>query len=72
MIKNKSKFKKVAIASLIVISFSAQAATLKSGTCKGISTPNGYKYIGTYCIDYACSVVQNLIFDNWCPYSVDL
>jgi Co/Zn/Cd efflux system component len=48
----------------------ANAATLKSGSCRGVSTPNGFKYVGTYCEDYACSVISTYMFDSWCPYSV--
>lgn len=62
----------IAVAGFFIVASSVQAATLKSGTCKGISTPNGYKYVGTYCVDYQCSVVQTLMFDSWCPYTVDI
>lgn len=48
----------------------AIAATLKSGTCRGISTEKGYKYVGTYCEDFACTVTTTYMFDSWCPYSV--
>jgi len=48
----------------------ANAATLKAGTCRGISTANGFKYVGTYCEDYACTVTSTHIFDSWCPYSI--
>jgi hypothetical protein len=56
----------------LIFSTSAGAATLKSGTCHGISTPQGYKYVGTYCVDFQCSVTTTLMFDSWCPYSIDL
>lgn len=50
----------------------AEGATLKSGTCRGVFTPQGYKYVGTYCVDYQCSVTTTLMFDSYCPYSVDI
>jgi hypothetical protein len=50
----------------------ANAATLKAGTCRGVSTNSGYKYVGTYCVDFSCSVTTTLMFDSWCPYSVDI
>jgi len=50
----------------------ADAATLKSGTCHGVSTPQGYRYVGTYCVDFQCTVTTTLIFDSYCPYSVDI
>lgn len=61
-----------AVAATLVLAASfSQAATLKAGTCRGVSTPNGYKYVGTYCVDFQCTVVQTLMFDSFCPYSVD-
>jgi|GEM_PF-5527918 len=62
----------VLLVAALVFSNIAEAATLKAGTCHGISTPQGYKYIGTYCVDFQCSVTTTLIFDSYCPYSVDI
>lgn len=62
----------VAIAALLISASSAQAATLKSGTCRGISTSTGYKYVGTYCVDFQCTTTVRLIFDSYCPYEVDV
>ena len=59
------------LAASLIISSTAAAATLKSGTCRGVSTSDGYKYVGTYCVDYACTVVTTLMVDHWCPYSID-
>jgi hypothetical protein len=44
----------------------ASAGALKK--CEGISTQNGYKYVGTYCVDYACTYVTTKMFDSYCPY----
>ena len=55
---------------ILLASNIATAATLKGGTCRGISTANGYKYVGTYCEDYACTVTSTYMFDSWCPYQV--
>lgn len=46
----------------------AMAATLK--TCEGISTDRGYKYVGVYCVDFACTVTTTRMFDSWCPYQI--
>ena len=46
------------------------ADTLKAGSCRGISTSNGYKYVGTYCVDFSCSVERTVMFDSWCPYNI--
>ena len=47
---------------------SAVAATLQK--CEGVSTPNGFKYVGTYCMDYDCKYVERYVFDSWCPYNI--
>ena len=46
----------------------ARAGTLVS--CDFVSTQNGARYIGTYCVDYACSYTTTRIFTSYCPYSI--
>lgn len=55
----------------ISLSFSnpASAGTLKS--CEGVSTPQGFVYVGTYCFDYSCSYTFTRVFKSYCPYSSD-
>ncbi len=36
--------------------------------CEPITTVAGFKYVGTYCIDYECKFVVRKIFDEYCPY----
>jgi hypothetical protein len=48
----------------------ASAGTLLS--CDGISTQAGYKYVGTYCVDYSCKFVVRRVFDEYCPYILEL
>ena len=63
--------KNLFIALICIASFTtANAATLKPGTCRGISTQNGFKYVGDYCEDFQCTVVSRYIFDSWCPYTI--
>ena len=62
----------VLLVAALIFTCAAEASTLKSGTCHGVSTPQGYKYVGTYCVDYQCTVVTTLMFDSYCPYTVDL
>ena len=62
----------IVLSALLAFSGGVQAATLKSGTCRGVSTPQGYKYVGTYCVDFQCTVTTTLMFDSYCPYSVDM
>jgi hypothetical protein len=65
--------KRMFIVLILAMSFTGavQAATLKAGTCKGISTSNGYEYVGTYCVDYSCSETVRLKFSSYCPFSVN-
>lgn len=46
----------------------ASAGTLKS--CDGVSTAQGFKYIGTYCVDFACQYVTRRMFDSYCPFQL--
>lgn len=62
--------KKLILALALVIPMVAISATLKAGSCRGISTSQGYKYVGLYCEDYQCTVVTQYIFDSWCPYQI--
>jgi hypothetical protein len=55
---------------LIFVASTASAATRES--CEGVSTPDGYKYVGVYCVDYSCEYTVTFMFDSYCPYSVDL
>lgn len=64
-----SKLKLFSLVVLLLVSALASAGTLKK--CEGISTSNGYKYVGTYCVDYACTYVTTRVFDSWCPYSIE-
>ena len=46
----------------------ARAGTLIS--CEGISTAQGYRYVGTYCVDYQCKYTTTRVFTSYCPYSI--
>jgi hypothetical protein len=39
--------------------------------CEGVSTAQGYKYVGTYCVDFSCTYVTTKIFDSYCPFSIN-
>jgi len=58
----------VLAASLAPVVAVARAGTLLR--CDGVSTQQGYKYVGTYCVDYACSYTTTRMFDSYCPYSL--
>lgn len=58
---------------VLATSFAPLPALARAGTlvrCDGISTQQGYKYVGTYCADYACTYTFTRIFDSYCPYSL--
>lgn len=46
----------------------ARAGTLIR--CEGISTQQGYKFVGTYCLDFNCQYTVTRIFDSYCPYTL--
>jgi hypothetical protein len=53
----------------LAVSTSASAGTLKS--CEGVSTSQGYMYVGTYCFDFACTYTFTRTFHSYCPYNSD-
>jgi len=59
------KFKFILIF-FIFLSSTVYAGTLKK--CEGVMTPQGYKYVGTYCYDYSCSYTYTKVFSSYCPY----
>lgn len=44
----------------------ARAGTLVK--CDFISTSQGFRYVGTYCIDFECKYVERVVFDHYCPF----
>lgn len=46
----------------------ARAGTLIK--CDFVSTNQGARYIGTYCVDFACQYTTTRIFTSYCPYSI--
>ncbi len=58
----------------VLLAFVYSDASARAGTllkCEGISTEKGYKYVGTYCVDYACTYVVRKMFDEYCPYLLE-
>ena len=57
----------------MILLFTTDSLFAKAGTllkCEPVSTQTGYKYIGTYCVDYECKFVVRKIFDEYCPYLI--
>jgi hypothetical protein len=66
--KGESMIKKIIAVLLITLPLSALAGKLLK--CEGVMTNSGYKYVGTYCMDFNCTYVQRFVFSSYCPYSV--
>lgn len=59
--------KTIVVASIFITEFAAaNSGALQK--CEPISTANGYKYVGVYCVDYECKYVVRKIFNEYCPY----
>lgn len=46
----------------------ARAGTLIK--CDFISTQQGPRYVGTYCVDFACQYTTTRVFTSYCPFSL--
>jgi hypothetical protein len=58
---------------LLAAVFTSLPASARAGTlisCEGISTQQGYRYVGTYCVDFACKYTTTRVFTSYCPYSI--
>jgi len=53
-----------------VMSVPTIASAGKLLNCDQISTSQGIRYVGTYCMDYRCTYVKRVMFRSWCPYSI--
>lgn len=65
--------KKLFIAAILAANLAPSIAVARAGTllrCEGISTQQGFKYVGTYCLDYQCQYVTTRVFDSYCPFSL--
>jgi hypothetical protein len=58
----------IAAANLSPMAAFARAGTLIS--CEGVSTQQGYRYVGTYCVDYQCKYTTTRVFTSYCPFSI--
>jgi hypothetical protein len=65
--------RKLFITLVIAANLSPVVAFARAGTlisCDGVSTPQGYRYIGTYCVDYQCKYTTTRMFSSYCPFSL--
>ena len=56
---------------LLATLITALPASARAGTllkCDFVFTSQGYRYVGTYCVDYECKYVERLVFDSYCPF----
>lgn len=65
--------KAIFIALILAANLAPSIALARAGTlvrCDYVSTSQGGRYIGTYCVDYQCSYTTTRIFTSYCPYSI--
>lgn len=56
---------------LLISLFTALPAFARAGTlvsCEFVFTPQGARYVGTYCVDYECKYVERHVFTSYCPF----
>ena len=61
------------ISAFVIVATAPQEAQARAGTlisCEGINTAQGYRYVGTYCVDYQCKYTTTRVFTSYCPYSL--
>ena len=61
------------ISAFVIVATAPQEAHARAGTlisCEGINTAQGYRYVGTYCVDYQCKYTTTRVFTSYCPYNI--
>ncbi len=58
----------IALLSAIVTSLPAFARAGTLLKCDFISTQQGPRYVGTYCVDYNCQYTVTYVFTSYCPF----
>lgn len=58
----------VALAATLITATPAYARIGTLLKCDFVFTSQGYRYIGTYCLDMECKYVERLMFDSYCPF----
>lgn len=48
----------------------ARAGTLIK--CDFISTMEGPRYVGTYCVDFNCQYTTTRVFTSYCPFNINM
>lgn len=54
------------ILAVLATTVMARAGTLVS--CDFVSTAQGPRYVGTYCLDFECKYTVRYVFTSYCPY----
>lgn len=65
--------KNLFIALIMAANFAPAIAFARAGTlvsCDGVNTAQGFRYIGTYCVDHQCRYTTTRMFSSYCPYSL--
>ena len=69
MLPHSNRLAFIFVGLLLLASSPANAGTLQN--CEGVSTPQGFRYVGTYCFDYACSYTFTRVFTSYCPFNAN-
>lgn len=59
----------------ITLAIAAPLVYARAGTllkCDFVSTMEGARYIGTYCVDFNCQYTTTRIFTSYCPFNINL
>ena len=59
------------ILTAVILTVVAAVAYARAGTllkCDFISTQQGPRYVGTYCVDYNCQYTVTYVFTSYCPF----
>ncbi len=55
----------------LILAATATVVYARAGTllkCDFISTQQGPRYVGTYCVDYNCQYTVTYVFTSYCPF----
>lgn len=55
----------------LILAITATVVYARAGTlikCDFVSTAQGPRYVGTYCVDYNCQYTETYVFTSYCPF----
>lgn len=55
----------------LIVTVASTVAFARAGTllrCDFVSTQQGGRYVGTYCVDFNCQYTVTYVFTSYCPF----